>query len=87
MRGVPRGRLAGPVSSMRTALAGLARAVTDRLMRWRGHPPEKAGVREPRRPRPTLPAASVALAEPRTQVRRLALPWTWLRQAGKANGA
>ena len=30
-----------------------------------------AGVREPRRPRPTLPAAAIALAEPRTEVRRL----------------
>ena len=25
-----------------------------------------AGIREPRRPKPTLPAAAVALAEPRT---------------------
>jgi hypothetical protein len=82
MRGARRGRrgsLAGQVTSIRTALAGLARAVTDRFMRWRGHPPQEAGVREPRRPKPTLPAASVALAEPRTQVRRWALPWTWLR--------
>ena len=78
MRGV-RGRLARPVSTIRTTLAGLARAVTDQFMRWRGHPPEEAGVREPRRPKPTPPVASVALAEPRTQVRRLALPWTWLR--------
>jgi len=38
------------------ALTGLARSVTDRIMRWRGHPPEMAGVREPRRPKPTLPA-------------------------------
>jgi hypothetical protein len=85
MRGVRRGRrgnLAGRVTPVRTALAGLARAVTDRFMRWRGHPPQEAGVREPRRPRPTLPAASVALAEPRTQVRRRALPWTWLRVNG-----
>jgi hypothetical protein len=80
MRGVRRrrlGRLAGPVTSIRSSLAGLARAVTDRFMRWRGHPPQEAGVREPRRPRPTLPAASVALAEPRAQVRHRALPWTW----------
>jgi len=34
------------------------------VMRWRGRPPEPAGVREPRRPKPTLPAAAVALAEP-----------------------
>jgi hypothetical protein len=46
-------------------------------LRWaREHPrrpkrqPPDAGVREPRRPRPTLPAAAVALEEPRTQVRR-----------------
>jgi len=82
MRSVRRGRdgrLAGQAASIRTALAGLARAVTDRFMRWRGHPPEEAGVREPRRPKPTRPAASVALAEPRNQVRRWSLPWTWLR--------
>jgi len=36
------------------------------------HPPE-AGVREPRRPRPTLPAAAIALAEPRAELRR------WIR--------
>jgi len=82
MRSVRRGRdgrLAGQAASIKTALAGLARAVTDRFMRWRGHPPEEAGVREPRRPKPTPPAASVALAEPRIQARRWALPWTWLR--------
>jgi hypothetical protein len=53
------------------ALARMTRAVVDRIMRWRGRPPEEAGVREPRRPRPTLPAAAVALAEPRTGLRRL----------------
>jgi hypothetical protein len=42
-------------------------AVVDQITRWRGHPPETAGVREPRRPKPTLPAAAVALAEPRTR--------------------
>jgi hypothetical protein len=47
-----------------SALASLARAAIDRVKRWRGRPPEDAGVREPRRPRPTLPAAAVALAEP-----------------------
>jgi hypothetical protein len=51
----------------------MTRAVVDRVKRWRGRPPEKAGVREPRRPKPTLPAAAVALAEPRTRLRRL--PW------------
>jgi hypothetical protein len=52
------------------ALTRVTRAVVDRIMRWRGHPPEEAGVREPRRPKPTLPAAAVALAEPRTGLRR-----------------
>ena len=52
------------------ALTTLARSVTDRVQRWRGHPPEEAGVREPRRPRPTLPGAAVALAEPRAGVFR-----------------
>ena len=52
----------------------MTRAVVDRVMRWRGHPPELAGVREPRRPKPTPPAAAVALAEPRVRLRRLR--WT-----------
>ena len=38
-----------------------------RLFR-RGYRPPPAGVREPRRPRPVLPAASVALAEPRVRL-------------------
>lgn len=33
-------------------------------------PAELAGVREPRRPKPTLPAAAIALAEPRAELRR-----------------
>jgi hypothetical protein len=33
---------------------------------WRGSPPA-AGVREPRRPKPGLPSAAVALAEPRAE--------------------
>lgn len=64
-----------PQGRVRQALAHMTRAVVDRVMRWRGHPPELAGVREPRRPRPTLPAAAVALAEPRTRPRLL----RWLR--------
>jgi hypothetical protein len=60
---------------VRQALARVTRAVVDRVMRWRGHPPELAGVREPRRPKPTPPAAAVALAEPRTGLRRL----RWIR--------
>jgi hypothetical protein len=53
------------------ALTRVTKAVVDRIKRWRGHPPEEAGVREPRRPKPPLPAASVALAEPRTGLRRV----------------
>jgi hypothetical protein len=53
-------------------LATPARWLADWIRRRPGRPPE-AGVREPRRPRPTLPAAAVALAEPRAGVRR------WLR--------
>ena len=59
-----------PDGRIRTTLTRVSRAVVDRYMRWRGHPPEEAGVREPRRPRPTLPAASVALLEPRSGLRR-----------------
>jgi hypothetical protein len=51
------------------ALSAPLRWVKERLARRKPGPPE-AGVREPRRPRPTLPAAAVALAEPRTEVRR-----------------
>jgi hypothetical protein len=46
---------------------GLATAVhwvRSHLPRWRRRPPT-VGVREPRRPKPTLPAAAVALKEPR----------------------
>jgi hypothetical protein len=65
------------------ALTAPLRWIDDHLMRWHGnrpgpiarwwrrrHRPGLAGVREPRRPRPTLPAAAVALAEPRTELRR-----------------
>jgi hypothetical protein len=45
--------------------------VRDLLRRRRPSPGPDAGVREPRRPRPTMPAAAIALAEPRTEVRRL----------------
>jgi len=64
---------------VRRALARGRRAAVDRIMRWRGHPPELAGVREPRRPRPTLPAAAIALAEPRAgwrRLRRTTFRWT-----------
>lgn len=59
-----------PDDRIRKTVTRIARDIADRFMRWRGHPPEEAGVREPRRPRPKLPAASVALAEPRTGLRR-----------------
>jgi hypothetical protein len=52
------------------ALTRLGRSVADRVMRWRGHPPEDAGVREPRRPRTPLTGAAIALAEPRAGLRR-----------------
>ena len=64
-----------PLGRVRQALAHITSAVVDRVMRWRGHPPELAGVREPRRPRPTLPAAAVALAEPRARPRLLKPRW------------
>jgi hypothetical protein len=63
---------------IRNAMTALARSVTDRVKRWRGHPPQEAGVREPRRPRPTLPAAAVALDEP-----RVALYRRWVRLNGR----
>jgi hypothetical protein len=50
-------------------MASWLRQVFDRLTH-RGHRPPLAGVREPRRPRPTLPAAAVALDEPRTALKR-----------------
>jgi hypothetical protein len=70
-------RVTRPDGRVRQALARMGRAVADRVMRWRGRPPELAGVREPRRPKPTPPAAAVALAEPRTRPRHLR--WIWTR--------
>ncbi|HVT69754.1 MAG TPA: hypothetical protein VHF26_18525 [Trebonia sp.] len=70
-RGAPAGRTLAAVGE---TLAAARRAVTDRLMRWRGRPPEEGGVREPRRPRPPLPAGAVALDEPRTRLHR------WMRR-------
>lgn len=49
------------------------------ITRWwrRPSPPRPdAGIREPRRPKPTLPAGAIALAEPRTQTLR------WIRLRG-----
>jgi len=62
---------------LRNALPALVRSVTDRVRRWRSGPPQEAGVREPRRPRPTLPAAAVALADPRVGLSR------WIRLNGR----
>jgi hypothetical protein len=56
-------------SAIWVALSAPLRWARDRLGRRKPLPPG-AGVREPRRPRPTLPAAAIALAEPRTEVRR-----------------
>lgn len=52
------------------------------MLSWhrRQHPPaDLAGVREPRRPKPTLPTAAIALAEPRTE-RRQRIRLTNLRE-------
>jgi hypothetical protein len=40
-----------------------------RYPRGRRSRPPAVGVREPRRPKPTLPAAAIALDEPRTEIR------------------
>jgi hypothetical protein len=58
--------------SVWTVLIAPIRWAADRFRRRRGRPPE-AGVREPRRPKPPLPAGAVALAEPKVGVRR------WIR--------
>jgi hypothetical protein len=62
-------RRANVTSAVWIALSAPLRWARERLARRKRQPPY-AGVREPRRPRPTLPAAAVALAEPRTEVRR-----------------
>lgn len=59
----------GHRNPVRIALTAPARWVLDRIKRGRGRPPA-AGVREPRRPKPSLPAAAVALDEPRVGLRR-----------------
>ena len=63
---------------LRALLAAPARWLAN-VFRGRGGPPE-AGVREPRRPKPTLPGAAVALAEPRTGIRR------WLHVPDRLGG-
>jgi hypothetical protein len=50
-------------------MAASLQRVFDRIRHGRRRPP-MAGVREPRRPRPTLPAGAVALEEPRTGLKR-----------------
>jgi hypothetical protein len=45
-------------------LFNIARRAIDKTWR-RPSPPPFAGVREPRRPKPTLPAGTIALAEPK----------------------
>jgi len=52
-----------------TVLSGASRWVRNQFGHRRQRPPP-AEVREPRRPKPTLPAAAIALAEPRTKLRR-----------------
>lgn len=52
-------------------MAALSAAIQwlSEVTRRRKPMPPQAGIREPRRPRPTLPAAAIALDEPRTEVR------------------
>jgi len=59
------------ISQLRIALSTPVRWALDTSRRRRRQLPPEAGVREPRRPRPTLPAAAIALDEPRTDVRRV----------------
>jgi hypothetical protein len=53
--------------SMMTVWASFTSGLRRLVRRLRPGGPPPAGVREPRRPRPTLPAAAVALAEPKTR--------------------
>jgi hypothetical protein len=59
------------MKSMGNLLTAAFQWVRDLLRGRRSSRPPEVGVREPRRPKPTLPAAAIALAEPRTEVRRL----------------
>ena len=67
--------------SVRDTLSAAVRSVTDRVKRWRGQPPEEAGVREPRRPGPSPPAAGIALDEP-----RIALYRRWMKRTDGSHG-
>src|SRR5258708_36964582 len=66
--GVPPAFTRRTMGHMGTALIAAVQRIRDLLSRRRPSHPPGAGVREPRRPRPTMPAAAIALAEPRTEV-------------------
>jgi hypothetical protein len=51
------------------ALTGPAQWIVYRVRRWH-KPPPTSGVREPRRPKPSLPSLAVALDEPRSGLQR-----------------
>jgi hypothetical protein len=57
--------------NMGNLLSAALQWFSDLLSGRRPSRPPEVGVREPRRPKPTLPAAAIALAEPRTEGRRL----------------
>jgi hypothetical protein len=59
------------MKNMGSVLTAALQWLRDLLRSGRPSRPPEAGVREPRRPKPILPAAAIALAEPRTEVRRL----------------
>jgi hypothetical protein len=59
------------MKSMGNVLTALLQWLRDLLNNRRPSRPPEVGVREPRRPKPTLPAAAIALAEPRTEVHRV----------------
>jgi hypothetical protein len=59
------------MKNMGNVLIAALQWLRDLLRSRRPSRPPEVGVREPRRPKPTLPAAAIALAEPRTEVRRL----------------
>ena len=65
IRDMTRERPSAVWQTMVAAWQWLAARIRNRRTR-----PPMAGVREPRRPKPTLPAAAVALEEPRTAVKR-----------------
>jgi hypothetical protein len=59
------------MKSMGNVLTAVLLWLRDLLRNRRPSRPPEVGVREPRRPKPTLPAAAIALAEPRTEVHRV----------------